>query len=148
MIEPMCSPIITSPYGNRIDPFDTNKMQFHDGIDIVPCYDDPNIYAIANGKITYDMDDYNPALKYFKGHTGGNMIIICHSIDDVSYYVRYLHLEANFYNKGDYVTEGAIIGKYGDYGISKGKHLHIDFYTMSWEKIDPTPLFNAHGLLL
>ena len=47
---------ITSPYGYRIL---RGKKEFHDGIDFISVTGDKNVYAIANGIVEYDMDNYD-----------------------------------------------------------------------------------------
>ena len=148
MILPVKNAIITSPYGYRKDPFGSDTKVFHDGIDFISSNNDRRIFSITKGIIVYDFDDYNHKFKNEKPNTGGNMVIVTSMIDDITYHIRYLHLLVNFVAKGQYINEGDYIGDYADVGISKGPHVHIDFYTSNWsKKIDPTPLFLKAGLL-
>jgi murein DD-endopeptidase MepM/ murein hydrolase activator NlpD len=132
---------ISSPYGYRIL---KGKKEFHDGIDFVSTSGDTNVYAIANGLVEYDMDNYNDALRWVdKHHSGGNMIIVKHTINGNYYYARYLHLGQNTVSKNDFVNEGDVLGQYGDYGYSFGAHLHFDMYDKKWRKIDPSAILGV-----
>ena len=130
---------ITSPYGERKNPFG-NGTQFHDGIDYVSAVN-RNVYAIADGTVTYDMDWYDHSKAWTdKRHSGGNMVILKHDIDGEIYFVRYLHLVKNFVSQGQVIKAGDHIGEYADVGMSKGAHLHLDMFNGKWIKIDPTPV--------
>jgi murein DD-endopeptidase MepM/ murein hydrolase activator NlpD len=139
MIAPVKKPVITSKYGNRIR---NGKQEFHDGIDFISRVGF-EVYAIADGVVGFDQDDYNDKLRWLdRRHSGGNMIIIKHPIHDKEYFIRYLHLVTNKVSVGQAVKEGDLIGIYGDTGLSQGAHLHNDMYTLAWVKIDPTPILN------
>lgn len=130
---------ITSPYGYRSNPFGNGK-QFHDGIDYVSMVN-RNVYAIADGTVTYDMDWYEHSKAWTdRRHSGGNMVILKHVIDGEIYFVRYLHLVKNNVSQGQVVNAGDVIGEYANVGMSKGAHLHLDMYDAKWVKIDPTPI--------
>jgi len=133
--------IITSPYGDRTL---KGKKQFHSGLDFISETNENTVFAIYDGWVTYDQDNYDESLRWVdRHHSGGNMVIIKHRINDVSYYARYLHLLDNYIKKDQPVKAGQKIGVYADVGISYGAHLHLDLYTLNWKKIDPTFLFEA-----
>ena len=137
---PVNNHIITSPYGERVL---QGKKQFHNGIDFIS-RDDNRVFSIADGIVVYDMDDYDHLKRWIDlKHSAGNYMIIQHHIGNEDYYVRYLHLEYNLKQKGESVKIGELIGKYGDYGISYGAHLHIDCYNIEWKQIDPTFIFSG-----
>ena len=139
MIAPVKKPVVTSKYGMRMR---NAKREFHDGIDFISAIGF-EVYAIADGEVVFDQDDYNDKLRWIdRRHSGGNMIIIKHQIHDQEHFVRYLHLVTNKVSVGQAVKEGDLIGIYGDVGQSQGAHLHNDMYTMGWVKIDPTPIFD------
>lgn len=141
MISPVNNPRITSPYGNRRDPRDPQKVQFHDGIDLVSKDKDTTVRAIAPGAVVFDMDNYREALRWTDPHhSAGNYLIIKHEIGGRVYYFRYLHLGSNTVANGQNVDEGKVIGHFADVGYSFGAHLHLDAYDENWKKIDPTPL--------
>ncbi len=138
MRSPVNEARVSSPYGNRIL---KRKKQFHDGIDFVSNSDDCRVYAIADGVVVFDKDDYDEAVRWTDNkHSGGNMIIIDHVIDGVHYYARYLHLGENTVSKHQEVREGDVVGEYADVGLSYGAHLHFDMYSWLWKKINPTPV--------
>jgi murein DD-endopeptidase MepM/ murein hydrolase activator NlpD len=125
---------ITSDYGKRVL---NGVKEFHDGMDFVS-KTDQSVLAIADGVVIYDMDNYNDALRWVDAHhSAGNMVIIQHIINDVKYFVRYLHLRNNVVKVGDQVVSGQYIGEYADVGRSFGPHLHLDAWTEKWQKINP-----------
>lgn len=131
---------ITSPYGMRIL---QGRSVMHDGIDMISASGDNTVYAITDGVVTSDFDQYNHKLAFSdRKHSGGNMIIIRHNIHGTDYYCRYLHLINNTVSIGQIVKAGDVIGRYGNVGYSYGAHLHFDAYTMAWTKIDPTNIVN------
>lgn len=148
MVAPVHNFRISSPYGPRIlnvqDPVTKQivpKKQFHDGIDFVSKSNDNRVLAIADGIVTYDMDDYEEAKRWTDRHdSGGNMLVLSHIINGVQYYARYLHLEKNLVSKNDFIKQGTLLGNYADVGFSFGAHLHFDLYDRKWKKLDPTPI--------
>jgi len=140
MILPVKNPYkITSDYGNRIL---NGVKEFHDGLDLIS-KTDASVLAIADGTVIYDMDNYNDALRWVDNHhSAGNMVILQHVIDDVTYFVRYLHLRNNFVKVGDKASAGQKIGEYANVGRSFGPHLHVDVWTEKWQKLNPRLIFN------
>lgn len=138
-----CIPIwrpfkVSSPYGLRT----LNKItKIHDGIDFVSRTGCNDVFAVYDGIVIYDQDNYDHDKRWLKGHTGGNMVILQHRIDGEIYYSRYLHLGSNNVSIGDVVHQGTCIGEYGDFGKSYGAHLHFDLSVEKWVKIDPTLFF-------
>ena len=124
------------------------RRNWHNGIDYTTAADtgpgsvcNRAVLAMADGVVVFDKDNYNHGLRYtVPEHTGGNMVIVRSVIDGSSYYIRYLHLVGNSVSHGELVSEGQIIGEYGDAGYSFGPHLHVDFWTDAWVNIDPTQL--------
>ncbi len=142
MVKPVYHSVVTSPYGWRVL---NGERQFHDGIDFV-CdkHVNQSVRAITAGVVTYDFDNYQEALRWVKSeHSIGNAVIIEHTIGGKYYFVRYCHLVKNYVTAGESVTEGQIIGAYGDVGYSFGPHLHIDAYDDGWKKVDITKLLEA-----
>jgi murein DD-endopeptidase MepM/ murein hydrolase activator NlpD len=136
---PVNNSVMTSDYGKRIL---NNKEEFHDGVDFISRESDL-VYAVANGIVVYDMDDYEEIKKFTDiKHSGGNYLIIQHSINGQNYFVRYLHLIYNLKAKGDSVKENEVIGKYGNVGYSFGAHLHFDVFDSKWIKINPKIILN------
>jgi len=100
---------ISSAYGLRNDP-KSGRPSFHGGIDLA-CNEGTAVDAACQGQIVglgYD-DIY------------GNYIVISHNN---GYQTKYAHLKQVFVNKGDYVSQGQMIGSVGSTGYSTGPHLH------------------------
>lgn len=134
---------ITSPYGDRRDPADPHKRQFHDGIDFKCGLNPPDrrVFSIGAGQCVFDFDDYEDKKRWTDPkHSGGNYTITLEKIDGVEYYVKYLHLVENYLSKGQFFDAGFCIGKYADVGYSFGAHLHLNMYDKNWRVIDPTPV--------
>lgn len=143
MYTPVEKPIITSHFGLRTDPISGNPKQFHDGIDVISGTGNRKVCSIVTCVVLYDMDHYDHLKRLLYPNTGGNMIVVGFSKDNTSYFMRYLHLGENLVSMGETLHEGQEIGFYGDYGRSKGPHVHIDIYKNGWkEKIDPLSLFH------
>jgi murein DD-endopeptidase MepM/ murein hydrolase activator NlpD len=140
MTSPVRNPKITSDYGIKRKLPD-GREDIHDGIDYISKDGNKNVFAICNGFVAYDFDDYCVAKRYQKPNTGGNMIIITSVINNKTYHIRYLHLRKNNVFKGQFIPEGVLIGVYGDVGYSFGAHLHLDIYNSTWtKKINPHEL--------
>lgn len=58
---------------------------------------------------------------------------ICVVIDHGSFIGIYGHLSSTSVNKGDYVTEGEVIGLSGNTGGSTGPHLHFEVLPDGWD---------------
>lgn len=142
---PVKNPVVTSPYGMRTL---KEKKQFHKGIDLVSKNDrgvhlaEAGAYAAADGKIWYDMDMYDEALRWKdKAHSAGNYVGQSIFIEGKKYYVRYLHLRINYVMIGEMVKAGRLIGIYANAGESYGAHLHFDMFDENWESVNPTRFF-------
>ena len=103
---------ITSKFGIRKNPFNTNEKDFHTGMDI------------AAGKGTF----IKAAFKGKVVETGytdiaGNYIKI-ESDNDI--HTFYGHTQFIFVNPGDVILEGQIIATVGDTGRVTGPHLHFE----------------------
>ena len=59
MIYPLCRPIVTSPYGIRVNPNESGYTQFHDGIDFIDSCNNIEVMSIDKGTVCYDFDNYN-----------------------------------------------------------------------------------------
>lgn len=101
---------LTSRYGYRGDPF-TGVRRFHNGIDIANVAGTP-IRASMDGRVT----DTGFHSSY------GNYIVINH---DRGFQTLYGHLRAFKVKRGQYVTQGQVIGQMGNTGYSTGTHVHF-----------------------
>jgi murein DD-endopeptidase MepM/ murein hydrolase activator NlpD len=112
---------ITSPYGEREDPF-TNFPTFHSGIDISGSPGTP-IQASADGIVSYS------------GWTqhGGHVVVLEHA---PGFSTVYAHNKKNAVKVGRKVKRGDVLGYLGSTGKSTGPHVHYEI----WEKgktVDP-----------
>ena len=103
---------ITSVFGYRSDPFDTENAEYHPGIDFRGAKGDP-VRVTADGKVV------------FTGWRGGygNCIIVQHKNDFQTLYGHLSHIDVK---DGQSVNTGDVIGKVGSTGHSTGAHLHYE----------------------
>ncbi len=103
---------ITSVFGYRSDPFDSENAEYHPGIDFKGAKGDP-VHVTADGKVV------------FTGWKGGygNCIIVQHKNDFQTLYGHLSHINVS---DGQAVTTGDVIGKVGSTGRSTGTHLHYE----------------------
>jgi murein DD-endopeptidase MepM/ murein hydrolase activator NlpD len=103
---------ITSAFGYRSDPFDSEDAEYHPGIDFRGHKGDA-VKTTANGKVI------------FTGWKGGygNCIIVKHAND---FETLYGHLSRIGVKEGQEVSTGDVIGKIGSTGHSTGAHLHYE----------------------
>ncbi len=108
---PMQYYYVSSPYGFRIHPKSKLK-QMHHGIDMAGTWQE-EVRAPADGYVS------------FSGRNGsfGKSIKIVHKHGVTTLYG---HLHRLKVKKGDFVTEGDIIGKMGSTGRAVGAHLHYE----------------------
>jgi murein DD-endopeptidase MepM/ murein hydrolase activator NlpD len=119
---------VTSPYGMRFHPISgTRKM--HNGADLKAHYE--KVHSVSDGIVTEAGWDSGG---------GGNYMKVRHSNLFVT---SYLHLSEIYYNAGDYVKAGFIIGKSGNSGNSTGPHLHFSV-TENGKFINPIRFLNDH----
>jgi len=105
---------ITSYYGWRRDPFNRNRRQFHNGIDIRGSVGTPVRSAMA-GRVS--LVGFDRVL--------GNYIVINHH---AGYRTLYGHLNVIRTRTGSYVAQGERIGDVGNTGQSTGPHLHFTVF--------------------
>lgn len=127
LAKPVDTPIKTSGYGARIDPF-THHGAFHPGQDFAGSFMTP-IEATAPGVVSFTGQ-----------RTGyGNVVEIDHG---GGFKTRYAHLQAISVAMGQRVAVGQRIGAMGSTGRSTGVHLHYEV----WENgrvQDPTRFLRA-----
>jgi len=108
---PVSSRKINCGFGWRRNPFNSEYMEFHRGIDIAARYE--AVKATKYGQVTY--------AGWMSGY--GNAIIIAHPGGWKSLYG---HLSRIMVSEGQYVKQGQIIAKSGNTGRSTGPHLHFE----------------------
>jgi murein DD-endopeptidase MepM/ murein hydrolase activator NlpD len=118
---PVNTGYISSPFGERIDPF-TGGEEFHEGIDFAAPEGTP-IHAVAAGIVTWA----GPRGGY------GNMVQIDHGN---GYATRYGHAERVLVRVGQTVNRGDVIALVGDTGRSTGPHVHFEVL-MNGREVNP-----------
>jgi len=113
--------VVTSEFGNRVDPKTGKAGTFHGGIDIgYPA--GTGISAVREGTVV--------AANYSNSGYGYH-IIIDHGN---GYKTLYGHCSALLVNVNDKVTKGQVIAKVGSTGKSTGPHLHLTVYVNGTSK--------------
>jgi murein DD-endopeptidase MepM/ murein hydrolase activator NlpD len=126
--------LVTSPFGNRRDPMDHSKTQFHKGIDI-SCKNETLLATENNGKVVGVNHNANTG--------GGKSVTIEYNRGDGSkYQATYMHMSSIDVNVGDTVNAGQKIGVSGNTGTrTTGSHLHFEVSTIASDgtkrNIDP-----------
>jgi murein DD-endopeptidase MepM/ murein hydrolase activator NlpD len=101
---------ISDEYGNRPNPFNPKRTEFHKGIDIA-CDYGTQILAANGGTV----------IKSEYGGGYGNVIVILHA-GGIS--TLYGHCSKRVVSVGDVVKQGQLIGLVGSTGSSTRNHLH------------------------
>lgn len=101
---------VSSPFGERADPFGGGGTAFHAGVDFAAPAGMP-VYAAAAGiaKVGYDEEGW------------GVFVIVRDREREYHYY----HLSEAAVRTGDRVEAGQVIGYVGSTGASTGPHLHF-----------------------
>lgn len=122
---PMENYRVTSPFGERTDPFN-GRPAFHPGIDLAAAYGVP-VYATAPGVVTFSgyRSDYGKIVEIDHGH---------------GIVTRYSHLARCAVNVGERVVTGAEVGLEGSTGRSTGPHLLYEI-DVNGEPQDPEKFF-------
>ena len=126
------NPDVTSTFGVRVDPF-LGRAAMHAGIDFREEYGAP-VRATAAGKVVT------------AGMSGGygNMVEIDHG-NGLS--TRYGHMSAIVVEEGQWLAQGAVVGRLGSTGRSTGPHLHYET-RVDDEAVDPMRFLQAGNKLL
>ena len=126
--------LVTSPFGNRRDPMNHSKTQFHKGIDI-SCKNETLLATENNGKVVGVNHNANTG--------GGKSVTIEYNREDGSkYQTTYMHMSSIDVSVGDTVNAGQKIGVSGNTGTrTTGPHLHFEVKTVAADgtkrNIDP-----------
>lgn len=117
---PLKEIIVTSPYGQRKDPF-TGKRNNHNGLDLRARNEE--VYAMMPGEV----------VKVSSDKRSGKYVTIRHD----NYTISYCHLSKALVKKGAKVLPGEVVAISGNTGRSTASHLHV---TVKYGKkhIDPT----------
>jgi murein DD-endopeptidase MepM/ murein hydrolase activator NlpD len=103
---------MTSVFGYRGDPFNSEHAEYHPGIDFKGAKGDA-VKSTANGKVVH--------ASWYGGY--GNCIIIKHMGDFETLYGHLSHINVTV---GQEVKVGQVIGEVGSTGHSTGSHLHYE----------------------
>lgn len=119
---------LTSDIGPRKKPT-AGASSNHKGIDI----------GVPIGTPLYATENKGDVVEVGNEPNGrGNFLKIKYDRPDgKAYQVTYMHLDSIDVKKGDIVNAGAVIGKSGNTGISKGPHLHMEVRDEKGNLIDP-----------
>ncbi|MBS1526613.1 MAG: M23 family metallopeptidase [Bacteroidetes bacterium] len=103
---------ITSAFGYRTNPFDSEDAELHPGVDFKGAKGDP-VRVTADGRVI------------FTGWKGGygNCIIVQHKNDFQTLYGHLSHINVE---EGQQVKTGDVVGKVGSTGRTTGPHLHYE----------------------
>ncbi|HVW13650.1 MAG TPA: M23 family metallopeptidase [Mucilaginibacter sp.] len=103
---------ITSAFGYRTNPFDSEDAELHPGVDFRGAKGDP-AHVTADGKVI------------FTGWKGGygNCVIVQHKNDFQTLYGHLSHINVE---EGQQVKTGDVVGKIGSTGRTTGPHLHYE----------------------
>lgn len=151
-LKPLNKGVVTSPWGNRLDPI-AYIYKDHSGIDIGGNAEGTPIYAAAGGTVAGIINRYS---------CGGNMLFINVVVGGQKYTTYYYHLLSINVKVGQVVTQNSVIGYVGGYSTSTrhggydacstGAHLHFGvmtgFYTSGTPKsrqISPPGFNNKVG---
>ncbi|MDB5560790.1 MAG: family metallopeptidase [Hyphomicrobiales bacterium] len=125
---PLVNPLrISSPFGNRKDPF-SGRLAFHPGVDF-PNPNGTTVLAAGAGVVSF--------VGQIPGY--GNAVEIDHGNGLIT---RYGHLSSFIAQKGDKVVAGTPIARVGSTGRSTGPHLHFEFRRNDLA-IDPMQFINV-----
>ena len=105
---PLHTITVTSPYGNRKDPF-TGEKKLHGGLDLRAKNED--VMAMFDGVVkSIGSDDRS-----------GHYVVFDHG----EYTISYCHLSKIYVREGDEVLAGDVVALSGNTGRSTAPHLHI-----------------------
>lgn len=126
--------MLTSPYGIRTSPFFGIEL-WHTGVDIAAVWR-AQVVSIADGVVVEHWPPPgtpHPGGGTFRGHdVYGGMVMIDHG----EYTSLYAHMETTRVHTGQRVRAGDIIGRIGDTGMARGRHLHIEIH-VDGEPVNP-----------
>ena len=114
--------VLTSPFGNRINPF-TRVGDFHKGLDLSAPTGTP-IYATADGVVSF-VGRY-PLRQSVNWWRFGNVVVVNHSDRVITIYG---HCDTIKVHAGDPIKQGQTIATVGSTGWSTNSHLHYEVRT-------------------
>lgn len=134
---------VTCIYG-KVNPETWKSKGYHTGIDFISLSNDLNIYSVLEGMVI----EARSALGKGADPTGwGNYIIV--RVRD-KWDLIYAHLSSVKVSKGQYVSEGTILGIMGSTGNTFGLHLHFEVREIHWlykNEISPAVFLGIYNRL-
>jgi len=114
---------VSSYFGWRRSPWDSSKVGFHPGVDIVVDTGTP-VYATGNGVVIYAAwdDSYGRVVRVY--HPSG-------------YTSLYAHNSRLLVKRGDLVERGDLLARSGSTGMSTGPHIHYGVYNGDHVALNP-----------
>lgn len=122
-VAPLKQGTVTSLFGKREDPFKTEDLSFHEGIDIA-AEEGEELFAFASGIVT--------TVEYDENGYGHYMVV---TTDNDERYL-YAHCSAISVQVGERVKAGDTVAFVGDSGRTTGAHLHFE-WIVNDTPIDP-----------
>ena len=121
--------VITSAFGNRIDPVTkTYAKQHHDGVDF-GCPQGTDVAASGPGTVLYSRNS----------ETAGNWVVVVDSVSKLTH--KYMHNRNLKVAEGATVAKGQLVAQSGNTGSrTTGPHLHFQVENTG-SPIDPQSLF-------
>lgn len=122
---------ITSAFGWRVHPI-TGQARIHSGTDLGAPMGTPILAAFAGRVAIAD---------FMRGY--GLTVVLQH--DNATKESLYAHMSEVFVRPGEWVEQGAVIGRVGSTGLSTGPHLHFELRELTsegWTALDPGELLN------
>lgn len=119
---------VSMAFGQNEHPI-TGQWYIHKGMDFSNWRSGDPIISTANGQVVTVMYD----------NGFGNSIIVKHKH---GFYTRYAHLDSIRVKKGQYVSQGEVIGTLGNTGLTTGPHLHYEVHIGS-DVVDPAKYVNV-----
>jgi murein DD-endopeptidase MepM/ murein hydrolase activator NlpD len=123
---------VSSPFGQRPDPMNKDKVEMHGGIDFA-APEGSAIQAVLPGTV-------RRVLTAEQSGGYGNKVEVVHKDGSVSYYA---HLKDISVKPDEQIGQGGMIGTVGSTGKSTGPHLEFGLRDRNGRPIDPTPLFSG-----
>ncbi|OUN40439.1 hypothetical protein B5G28_01690 [Faecalibacterium sp. An77] len=116
---------VSSGYGWRVDPFDEEQEDFHQGVDLA-CSEGTPVLAAMDGVV------------FAAGRSAsyGNYIRLTHSDGTETLYA---HLQYLYARPGQVVRAGEVLGTAGQTGRATGPHLHFELLYRA-VRYDPSAL--------
>lgn len=119
---------ISSMFGPTLHPI-TGQWYIHKGLDFSTYRQGDPIMSTANGQVVTVGYDTSFGINVIIKHKHG-------------IYTRYAHMSTATVTKGQYVSQGDVIGRIGNTGITTGPHLHYEVHIGS-DVVDPGKYINV-----